>query len=479
MSGDSGAREKRWGDTTSKTGEKSRVFVGNTDPKKTVCSDLEAIFHQYGQIDGIDIHNNGFAFVQFARIDEAQRACQGENGVMLHGKKIEVRLFDKANPKKKERRDRSRSPMRRGHPPGPAYDQYGPPPPGQYGEPPIPYGEPAAPPPAPPTNDAEIIVMHKDQWAFGEMIEKKLRHETGIQFVDLLFLHSPEHINMTLNDLFQRRTLYALVISPLNEEQNTITVHILHNQTERPNIPVHEAIAMINRDHRAYTGRDRNGQHGPPPPVPSLGDRGAKAETDYRINLNDGNYPRSGINSSFGAGSAPPSVEKRLPDDISYVLRTTLSEGGCQFLSLQQIDSVIEYFTKERERLTSAARPVQSTPFQQSSYDSYQSVNAVKQNQPGNSVTGNAQSNASNLLDNPQVKAALSSLFQLGAMSSSGSANGAGIPQSREDGSNYSSVSYQYASGEPMAGVRRHPLMGTELGAGRSQPAQRGFQNRF
>ena len=32
--------EKRWGDTTSKKGETSRVFVGNIDSYKTTCSDL-------------------------------------------------------------------------------------------------------------------------------------------------------------------------------------------------------------------------------------------------------------------------------------------------------------------------------------------------------------------------------------------------------------------------------------------------------
>ena len=40
MSGDSGKNEKRWGDTTSKRGEASRVFVGNTVPSKMKCSDL-------------------------------------------------------------------------------------------------------------------------------------------------------------------------------------------------------------------------------------------------------------------------------------------------------------------------------------------------------------------------------------------------------------------------------------------------------
>lgn len=48
----------------------------------------EQIFRKYGEILGIDVNPNGFAFVQFNTVEEAKRACQVENGTMLHGKKI-------------------------------------------------------------------------------------------------------------------------------------------------------------------------------------------------------------------------------------------------------------------------------------------------------------------------------------------------------------------------------------------------------
>ncbi len=35
-----GHSNKKWGDTTSKSGEVSRVFVGNMDYKTTNCSDI-------------------------------------------------------------------------------------------------------------------------------------------------------------------------------------------------------------------------------------------------------------------------------------------------------------------------------------------------------------------------------------------------------------------------------------------------------
>lgn len=51
------------------------------------------------------------------------------------------------------------------------------------------------------------------------------------------------------------------------------------------------------------------------------------------------------------SGGLPKSTSS-LPEEVAYVLRTTLSEGGVQFLSPQQIDSVIEYFTRERNKMT-------------------------------------------------------------------------------------------------------------------------------
>lgn len=53
-------------------------------------------------------------------------------------------------------------------------------------------------------NEIEIIVINKDQWQYAEMIERKIRQETAIRLIDILFLHAPQHIAMTLNDLFER-----------------------------------------------------------------------------------------------------------------------------------------------------------------------------------------------------------------------------------------------------------------------------------
>lgn len=83
---------------------------------------------------------------------------------------------------------------------------------------------------------------------------------------------------------------------------------------------------------------------------------------------------------------APSPQDKRLPEEVAYVLRTTLTEGGVQFLSLQQIDTVIEYFSRERERMTSQTRQQQQ---QQHTIAPQQSVpSGYPSNYPGPSVYG-------------------------------------------------------------------------------------------
>ncbi|CAG2181315.1 unnamed protein product, partial [Oppiella nova] len=125
-----------------------------------------------------------------------------------------------------------------------------------------------APPPMPSTepvvgNEIEIIVVSKEQWGYADMIEKRIKQESGIRFIDMLFLHSPASLNLTLNDLFARQTLYALVIAPVNEEHMSVTLHVLHNQTEHRNMPLEDAIQLINNDFRAFNESGGVGPTGP------------------------------------------------------------------------------------------------------------------------------------------------------------------------------------------------------------------------
>ncbi|XP_074599707.1 nuclear receptor coactivator protein neosin [Brevipalpus obovatus] len=376
---------------------------------------------------------------------------------------------------------------------------------------------PPPPPPDLPGNDVEIIVVSKDQWGYAEMIERRLRDDSPIKFIDLLFLRSPRDISMTLNDLFERQTLYAIVISPQNEKHRSCTVHILHNQTEHRNIPIEEAIPMIRSDFLAFLSR---GNGGPPPGIKD-GNYGGAALTqppgvpgaaypartgDVPLGPNQMSIPSASANNLSTAAVN----EKRLPDDIAYLLRTILSEGGVQFLSLQQIDSVIGFLKCERDRLTSTSQQMggSGTSVGSQSIAGYQST--------GNNSMGSSSS-VSALLENPQLKAALSSLMQLGAISNTpdnSGASAAGNMYSSHPGnlssnagksysqnvSNSSSTAYpnppSYLStsssvpttpasshqGQGSKGKknqpRRHPLMGTELPTSSNQGYSSSYDSR-
>ena len=312
---------------------------------------------------------------------------------------------------------------------------------------------------------------------------------------------------------------------------------------EHRNIPLDDALGVISRDYRAFSGRNGGGdKHGPPPPVGGIADGtvngpGLSAFNDNTFNIGrpssrDGNYPNNGV--LRGASGLPPApvpapfsqfntnsignnnnnVEKHLPEDISYVLRTTLTEGGCQFLSLSQIDSVIDYFTKERDRLTSQARaavalPPPSLPFQHhqqqqplSSYDSYQTLpqTASSHMQQAQSVVHQQPpTSAANLLDNPQIKAALSSLLQIGAIGGTGgvgpASNGSavGLPHMKQENSmlgipndavsystSYASVGNQYSAGgsNPSAGRHHRGDVGPS-GSSNNRGPQSGSSSRY
>lgn len=196
--------------------------------------------------------------MQFENVDEAKEACENETQTMLHNRRVEVRMFDKKGKSTGNnsaqnfgRNFRDRSPIRQNRHPGGGIgfnnsmnnmnNNNGPEPfisgfhPQSQQQPQSNFQSVpnlAICPPAPPghvsaagnnfvpgglnvppgamnhteeqANEIEIIVINKDQWRYAEMIEQKIRQETGIRLIDILFLHAPQHIAMTLNDLFER-----------------------------------------------------------------------------------------------------------------------------------------------------------------------------------------------------------------------------------------------------------------------------------
>ena len=73
-----------------------KLFVGNL-PYETMEQDLEALFGQAGQVDTVTVMRDrvtgrarGFAFVEMASDDEAQKAVTQFNGHQLGGRTLTV-----------------------------------------------------------------------------------------------------------------------------------------------------------------------------------------------------------------------------------------------------------------------------------------------------------------------------------------------------------------------------------------------------
>lgn len=78
------------------------IYVGNLDYNVTE-QDLRAAFEAYGQVDNVTIMRDrdtgqprGFAFVEMANDEEAQKAITGTNGTQLGNRNINV---NEARPK--------------------------------------------------------------------------------------------------------------------------------------------------------------------------------------------------------------------------------------------------------------------------------------------------------------------------------------------------------------------------------------------
>nr|CAI5825797.1 unnamed protein product [Callosobruchus analis] len=125
-----------------------------------------------------------------------------------------------------------------------------------------------APPVGPEKNDCEIIVVAKALTEYAEFIESKLKH-LGL-LVDLLFPNEDVPIGKVLANISSRGCLYAILVMPVNEENRSLTLNILHGTPqEHRNMPVEDAMILISRDFEAYM----KGEHLAPEIARSIMDR--------------------------------------------------------------------------------------------------------------------------------------------------------------------------------------------------------------
>lgn len=169
------------------------------------------------------------------------------------------------------------------------------------------------------TNDCEIIVINKKQTRYAEFVEERLKM-LGLT-VDILYPNEDVQMSRVLGNISSRGTLYAIIIEPINEEHDSLTVNILHGTPEaHRNMPLKDAITLISRNFEDYKisqpGRNEK-TAGLPAPVVTIPVVGPAAL-----------------------------VQDKHPDAIQTLLN--LLAENCP-LTVLQYDKVIAYLTSKRE----------------------------------------------------------------------------------------------------------------------------------
>ncbi|XP_037043725.1 nuclear receptor coactivator 5 [Bradysia coprophila] len=250
----------------------SRIYIGNI-PEGVSQQDIQNKFSKYGLIRGV-LLNRGFGFVQFDIDNCANQAIQHENGSQLNGRKLNVRNAMKNKPNATDAqvnvgpivgqdlnrqarpvmtqnwnnrsilqntRDmggiRDRSPL---NDKAREEDRWGNSNNGNNFQAPAPaqnFND---------RNDCEIIVVNKALTQYAEAVEARLKR-LGM-LVDLLFPNPDVPMGKVLANISSRGSLFAIVVTPQNQEHRSITVNILFGEpAEHRNMPVDDAIEFIFR----------------------------------------------------------------------------------------------------------------------------------------------------------------------------------------------------------------------------------------
>ncbi|KAJ1529516.1 hypothetical protein ONE63_006289 [Megalurothrips usitatus] len=168
------------------------------------------------------------------------------------------------------------------------------------------------------TNDCEIIVINKKQTRYAEFVEERLK-KLGLT-VDILYPNEDVLMSRVLGNISSRGTLYAIMIEPINEEHDSLTVNILHGTPEaHRNMPLKDAITLISRNFEDYKQAQVKPVAGRPAAVPVV---------------------------PIPVVGPATLVQEKHPDAIQALLNL-LAEN--RSLTVLQYDKVITYLSSKRE----------------------------------------------------------------------------------------------------------------------------------
>jgi radial spoke head protein 4A len=336
----------------------SRVFIGNLASDKLEREDLEKMFSKYGRILGITMFK-GYGFVQYDSEKEARAAVAGEGGNLVKGRPIDVKIAaegkkggnrggergsgdrsfgGRRSPQRSHRGawgedsyGRDRSPIRDLRDPigrdfddpfrrrvlagaDPYFDRFNPRDP--YGADPFADAYSLASRMGPaverPPFDCEILVTSIQCRPYADLIESKLKPSGLLTHINVLPDESA--VTQTVEEVAHRLIPFAVVINPQNQAHHSLTVNILHGTPqEHRNMPFEDALNLITRNFETYTQEVREKAGG----VPSAGK------------------------------SDPP--EFIPPDQNTHYLLNLLADN--RILTLEELDTVIAYLNKRRDRI--------------------------------------------------------------------------------------------------------------------------------
>lgn len=365
---------------------RARVYVGALADGAT-RQEMDEYFQKYGNIVGVVV-NRGFGFIQFETEEMAAAALKDKHG-MIHGKKIFVKP---AQSGVGSARPGAQAGVQKvggvwdipvGGAAGDAQGVWN-----NYNRkadfgaslmniPPVSYPSWMV---VPGRNDCEIIVVSRALTVYAEAIEAHLKR-LGLS-VDLLYPNDDVPIGKVLGNISSRGCLYAVLVTPQNEEHRSITVNILYGQpAEHRNMPVEDAIKFIAENFREKMNRDA-------------------AASTTSIPTTTQSLPITPIVSG--------SLKDKHPDSIQSLL-LLLTEN--RMLTVLQYDKIIKYLTERRElqmkvelgdedAIQERTEILEAQKKQQEEQDLHQKILSIL-NKP--SITGNSttESKPPLALDNP------------------------------------------------------------------------------
>ncbi|XP_025197395.1 nuclear receptor coactivator 5 [Melanaphis sacchari] len=218
---------------------RARIYVANIPQAGMTRKEVVSVFHKYGEIDNVSLQTR-HVFVQFVEESSALKALAQNPPDYIMSKKLDVKPvrpffyrngelvkneraanFD-ANEKRNDNRNQPRD-----------FDDF---------KSTRLINPNAMNPNAP--NDCEIVVTNNSLTEYAEFLEVNLKKMN--MKVDLLFPNPDIPINRVLGTLAQRGTLYVLVVRDENKLYRSVTVDILHGiPEEHRNMPYKDALAFI------------------------------------------------------------------------------------------------------------------------------------------------------------------------------------------------------------------------------------------